>query len=82
MFVHNKTVKIVLLVFYFNGANWSLPTPHKGHTQSSGRSANDVPGSMLLSGSPTSGSYTQSHTSHSSFFPNSKNFLVVILECI
>jgi len=38
------------------GSNSSLSTPHSGQTQSSGRSSNAVPGSMSLSGSPTSGS--------------------------
>lgn len=38
------------------GSNSSLSTPHSGQTQSSGRSSNAVPGSMPLSGSPTSGS--------------------------
>ena len=36
----------------------SLPTPQSGHTQSSGRSAKAVPGSIPFSGSPTAGSYT------------------------
>jgi hypothetical protein len=39
-----------------NGSNSSLPTPQSGQTQSSGRSANAVPGSTPLSGSPASGS--------------------------
>ena len=36
----------------------ALPSPHQGHTQSSGRSSNAVPGSIPLPGSPSSGSYT------------------------
>ena len=47
--------------------NWSFPTPHIGHTQSSGKSSNRVPGAIPPSGSPTSGSYTQSHTSQTYF---------------
>src|SRR5699024_7536639 len=41
---------------YSSGWNSSLPTPQIGHTQSSGRSSNAVPGSIPLSGSPISGS--------------------------
>ena len=36
--------------------NWSLPTLHSGHNQSSGRSSKAVPGLIPLSGSPSSGS--------------------------
>lgn len=36
--------------------NWSLPTPQRGHTQSSGISSNFVPGAIPLSGSPIAGS--------------------------
>jgi len=43
-------------------------TPQSGHTQSSGISSNAVPGAMPLSGSPTSGSYTYPHVSHTYFF--------------
>ena len=46
----------------------SLPTPQSGHTQSSGRSSNAVPGAMPLSGSPTSGSYTYPQVSQTYFF--------------
>ncbi len=46
----------------------SLPTPQTGQTQSSGISSNAVPGAMPLSGSPTSGSYTQSQTVQMYFF--------------
>ena len=41
------------------GLNSSLPTPHRGQTQSSGMSSKAVPGAIPPSGSPTSGSYTQ-----------------------
>lgn len=34
----------------------SLPTPHRGHTQSLGISSNAVPGAIPPSGSPTAGS--------------------------
>lgn len=44
-------------------SNISLPTPHCGHTQSSGRSENSVPG-FILGTSPTSGSYTYPQTVH------------------
>ncbi|MPN29637.1 hypothetical protein SDC9_177090 [bioreactor metagenome] len=37
-------------------SNISLPTPHIGQAQSSGRSLNAVPGAMPFSGSPFSGS--------------------------
>ena len=50
------------------GENSSLPTPQSGHTQSSGMSSKAVPGAMPPSGSPTAGSYTQPHTSHTYFF--------------
>ena len=50
------------------GLNSSLPTPQSGHTQSSGMSSKAVPGAMPLSGSPTAGSYTHPHTSHTYFF--------------
>ena len=43
-------------------SNWSLPTPQRGQTQSSGMSSKAVPGSMPPSGSPTAGSYTHWHT--------------------
>ena len=38
-----------------------LPTPQRGQTQSSGKSSNDVPGSIPLFGSPSSGSYVYPH---------------------
>ena len=41
---------------YLSGANWSLPTPQMGQTQSSCRSANNVPGLIPWSGSPMAGS--------------------------
>ena len=53
---------------YYASENISLPTEHKGHAKSSGRSSNAVPGSMPASGEPTSGSYSQPHTSHTYFF--------------
>lgn len=46
----------------------SFPTPQMGHTQSSGKSSKDVPGSMPPSLSPNSGLYTQSHTLQIYFF--------------
>ncbi len=42
-------------------SNISLPTPHCGHTQSSGRAENSVPG-LILGASPTSGSYIYPQT--------------------
>ena len=42
--------------------NCPLPTPHNGQTQSSGMSSKAVPGSIPLSGSPCSGSYTYPQT--------------------
>jgi len=50
-----------LFVFAYDYANYSslkssLPTPHKGHTKSSGKSSNLVPAAMPLSGSPTASS--------------------------
>src|SRR5699024_4487341 len=53
---------------YSSGWNSSLPTPQIGHTQSSGISSNAVPGSIPLSGSPISGSYTYPHGSQTYFF--------------
>lgn len=50
------------------GENWSAPTSHKGQKKSSGRSSNAVPGAMFCSGTPTSGSYSQPHTSQIYFF--------------
>lgn len=52
----------------YSSTNWSLPTEHNGHTQSSGRSSKAVPGSIPFSGSPTAGSYTYPQTSHTYFF--------------
>ncbi len=43
-------------IFYSSGENSSLPAPHSGQTQSSGRSSKEVPGLMPPSGSPFSGS--------------------------
>ena len=40
------------------GEKASLPSPHTGHTQSSGMSSKGVPGAMPPSGSPTAGSYS------------------------
>lgn len=39
-----------------SGAKASLPTPHRGQTQSSGKSSNAVPAGAPFSGSPTAGS--------------------------
>jgi len=44
--------KVDQLIF----SNISFPIPHRGHTQSSGMSSNDVPGAIPESGSPCSGS--------------------------
>ena len=52
---------------YATGLNSSLPTPQSGHSKSAGKSSKAVPGAMPCSGSPTSGSYTQPHTSHTYF---------------
>ena len=41
-----------------------MPTPQRGHTQSSGRSSKAVPGSIPLSGSPCSVSYTSVSYAH------------------
>ncbi len=41
---------------YSVSENSSLPTKHKGHNHSSGKSSKEVPGAIPLSGSPTSGS--------------------------
>ena len=54
--------------WHYASENSSFPTPHTGQTKSSGRSSNAVPGSMPLSGSPTAGSYSQPHVSHTYFF--------------
>ena len=37
-------------------SNWSLPTPHAGHTQSAGIDSKDVPAAIPPSGSPIAGS--------------------------
>ena len=47
--------------------NWSLPTPHNGHTQSDGTSSHAVPGCTPFSGSPAAGSYSYPQTSHTYF---------------
>lgn len=60
----SPTLHTFLLLYIFS--NISLPTPHCGHTQSSGRSSNAVPG-LILGESPTSGSYTYPHTVHRYF---------------
>ena len=49
------------------GEKSSLPAPQIGHTQSSGRSSNAVPGAIPLSGSPSAGSYTYPQGPHSYF---------------
>ena len=67
---------------YSTGANSSFPTPHSGHTQSSGRSSKAVPGSIPLSGSPSSGSYTYPQGPHSYFCMLSTSFLILILIII
>ncbi len=43
-------------IAYSSGEKRSLPAPHSGQSQSSGTSANAVPASTPLSGSPTAGS--------------------------
>lgn len=72
IFVHIKSLGSVSIITrqknYYASENISLPTEHKGHAKSSGRSSNAVPGSMPASGEPTSGSYSQPHTSHTYFF--------------
>jgi len=45
----------------------SLPRLHSGQSQLPGRSSNEVPGPMPLSGSPSAGSYMYPHTVHSYF---------------
>ena len=50
------------------GEKSSLPTPHSGHTQSSGISSKAVPGATPLSGSPAAGSYIYPHTLQMYFF--------------
>ena len=45
-----------------------MPTPHRGHSKSSGRSSNFVPGAMPISGSPFSSSYIQPHAWQKYFF--------------
>lgn len=52
----------------YSSTNTLLSMPQIGHTQSSGISSNAVPGAIPLSGSPTSGSYTYPHGSHTYFF--------------
>jgi len=51
------TTKLPLSGFYAS-ENSSLPAPHSGQIQSSGKFSNAVPGSTPLSGSPIAGSYT------------------------
>ena len=55
----------------------SLPTPHRGHTQSAGRSSKAVPGSIPLSGSPTAGSYSYPQTMQMYFFIIFSQFVIV-----
>ena len=45
-------------VYFYTSSNKSLPTEQSGQTQSAGKSANDVPAGIPLSGSPTAGSYS------------------------
>ncbi len=47
--------------------NMSLPTPQRGHSKSSGRSSNFVPGAMPFSGLPSSSSYSQPQASQTYF---------------
>lgn len=53
--------------FRYSSANISLPTEHNGHSKSSGRSSNFVPGAMPKLSSPSSSSYVQPHASHTYF---------------
>jgi hypothetical protein len=45
-------------VFYYIGSKSAIPAPQMGQTQSDGKSSKAVPGGMLPSGSPFSGSYS------------------------
>src|SRR5210317_2082507 len=49
----------------------SLPTPHSGHTQSSGTSSQRVPGAIPSSGHPSASSYCQPQTIHSQILKGS-----------
>lgn len=53
--------------FSYASEKLSLPTPQRGHSKSSGKSSNFVPGAMPFSGEPSSSSYSQPHTSHTYF---------------
>jgi hypothetical protein len=55
----------------YSGEKSSFPTPHCGHTQSSGNFSKGVPGEIPPSGSPTVGSYTHPHALQTYRFMNS-----------
>lgn len=50
--------RLLYPMHFYISENWSLPTPQRGQTHSSGTSSQAVPAATPLSGSPTSGSYT------------------------
>lgn len=52
-----ESVQVNTLFYFYAFSNWSLPTPHKGQTKSSGKSSHFVPAAIPLSGSPTASSY-------------------------
>lgn len=70
--------------FFVRTYSWlkeSLPRPHRGHTQSSGRSSKAVPAAMPLSGSPTAGSYTYPQASHTYLAMFVSSLLFYISSC-
>ena len=68
MVVRTDPIDIVRYIAYavhtvssFSGQasiNMSFPSPHSGHTQSSGSFSNSVPGAISASSSPSSGTYS------------------------
>ena len=56
---HNNTYVLhgpICNPMIYSSENWSFPTEQIGQNQSSGKSLKGVPGGILLSGSPFSGS--------------------------
>ena len=62
LFVPFNIIEVNFFFYSSTGENSSLPTEQSGHSKSSGRSSNFVPGAIPCSGAPFSSSYSQPHT--------------------
>ena len=75
MLCDHLTFLIIVQPFYSASENWSFPTPHNGHSKSSGTSSHFVPGAIPPSGYPSASSYSHQQTSHTYFMINSSSCL-------